>query len=257
LNDGEEILYAQKVLKAVIKNREKSERDELAIKFFNQFSNWLNAFSSTGFNIFIFSLSQEQNLLSQWRSYTPHGKGISLGFSPEIINKIVSENKLKMARCRYSSEDHNEMMNTLLDKMLETFHQNSHDLTAINNPPGQEFHTFLEQFRGDNLQVFSIIKHPAFSEENEWRLISPYYAKYTVEEIKYREGASMLAPYIELTLDRWHDLKQHSHPVFFQSVCLGISQHRTLSFNALQQFLSNQKVSHHTINSNVPYREWV
>lgn len=257
LNDGEEILYALKLLQKVIRDRERAESNSKVFEFLLEFGEWLNAFSSTGFNIFIFSFSQEQNILSQWRSYTPHGKGVSLGFSPEIINQIVSENELKIARCRYSPEEHNEIMNALLGKMLETFNQHSQDLDTTNKPSWEKYHDFLEQFRGDILQVFSVIKHPSFSEEKEWRLISPYFDKYTVEEIKYREGASMLVPYIELKFGRWHNLKQHTHPVFFESVCLGPSQHKRLSYNALQQFLSNQKVSHLTINSNVPYREWI
>lgn len=258
LNDGEEIIYAHRILQKVINERIEKESDERVNNFLSQFIEWLKPFSSAGFNIFIFSLSQEMNSLSQWRSYTPHGKGINLGFSPEIIEKISDENELKVARCRYKPEEHNEIMEALLEKMLETFDGCSDDLnTSVKSkPPGQEFHSFLEDFRGDILQIFSIIKHPAFEEEKEWRLISLYHPEYTVEKIKYREGASMLVPYIELAFDRWHVSDRHTNSSFFESVCLGPSQHENLSYNALQQFLSNQKISFLSRPSRVPYREW-
>ena len=58
----------------------------------------------------------------------------------------------------------------------------------------------MEKFRCDILQVFALIKDPSFREECEWRIISKYYPKYTVPEIKFREGASMLVPYIEIKI---------------------------------------------------------
>lgn len=253
LNDGEEIVYAQKLLIKLIKEK---EAHGIEADFLNQFIEWVKPFNNIPYNMFIFSLSEEQNLLSQWRSYTPHGKGVSIGFSPMAVKNIIKENKLKIAKCRYDNDEHSEIMNILLERMLHTFRNSHPRLDTSKEPHNQEYHKFLEQFRGDILQVFSTIKHPAFKEEKEWRLISKYYPSYVVPEIKYREGASMLVPYTEFRIQRWHDKKEHAHSVYFESVCLGPSQHANLSFNALQNFLSNKKISHVTVNSNVPYREW-
>jgi hypothetical protein len=255
LNDGEEVIYAKKIFKKLVAEKQLQVRGDKA-EFLRQFCEWLEPFSGGAFNLFVFSLSEEQNLLSQWRSYTPHGRGVSIGFSPFIVRKIAEKNSLKIAKCHYERQEHLEVMNALLEKMIVTFDQHFPNIDPKDFPGHQRYHPFLERFRGNILQVFAIIKNPAFKEEQEWRLISGYFPKYTVQEIKYREGASMLVPYIELKLERWHDLPQHSHPVFFESVCLGPSPHSNLSFNALSQFLSNRKVAHMTINSNVPYRKW-
>lgn len=255
LNDGEEIVYAQKLLTNLLKDKLK-EVNGVEETFLNQFIDWLKPFSSIPYNMFIFSLSEEQNLLSQWRSYTPHGKGVSVGFSPMVVENIIKENELKIAKCRYDKDEHNEILYILLGRMLHTFGNRYSEIDISKGPPNQEYHKFLEEFRGDILQVFSTIKHPAFKEEKEWRLISKYYESYVVPDIKYREGASMLVPFIELKIQRWHDNPQHTHSVYFESVCLGPSQHSNLSFNALQNFLSNKRISHMTIGSGVPYREW-
>jgi hypothetical protein len=255
LNDGEEIIYAQKMLRDLI-DEQKSQAHGYKAKYLQQFHEWLGLLSPGFSNLFVFSLSEEQNLLSQWRSYTPHGKGVSIGFSPSVLKKITEENCLKIAKCRYEHREQLEVIKTLLEKMLFTFGQKLTNMDQTKSPKDREYHSFLEQFRGDILRVFAIIKNPAFKEEKEWRLISPYFPKYTIPEIKYREGASMLVPYIELKLKKWHDMPHHTHAVFFESVCLGPSQHADLSVSALSQFLSNMKIAHQTINSRIPYRKW-
>jgi len=255
LNDGEEILYAQKKLISSIEK--KIESSEGNIKgFLIEFSVWLKAFIGGGFNLFAFSLSEEKSQLSQWRSYTPHGKGISIEFTPHIINKIIQKNDLKICRVRYENFEQEEVIESLLEQVISTFLSEERSIETENRPLHQKYLMYLEKFRGDVLQVFSTIKHPAFKEEKEWRLISKYFASYVSPEIKYREGASMLVPYVELKLERYHGIPQHTHAVYFKSVCLGPSAHAGLSFNALSQFLSNQKISHETSNSNIPYREW-
>jgi hypothetical protein len=256
LNDGEEIIYAQKMLKELVSKKQTQARGEES-EFLRQFYEWLGSYSPGGlFNLFVFSLSEEQKLLSQWRSYTPHGKGVSIGFSPLVLRKIAEENSLKIAKCRYNHKEQSEIIRALLEKMLITFNQKLPNIDPSNSPKDKEYYSFLKQFRGDILKIFAIIKNPAFKEEKEWRLISSYFPRYTIPEIKYREGASMLVPYIELKLGRWHDTSYHTHPVFFESVCLGPSQHADLSMGALSQFLSNKKIAHTTVNSMIPYRKW-
>jgi hypothetical protein len=248
LNDSKEVLHAceglQRILPDLAKNNEQNNERE----FLGQFGDWLNSFKGGGYHFFIFSLSEESSLLSQWRSYTPHGKGVSLGFSPAILNQVLQSTGFRIAQCLYRAEEHKELMLSLVEKMLITFRQEQASLNTTHHHPSQKYHEFLEKFRGDILQVFSIIKHPAFSEELEWRIISPYFAKYTIPEIKFREGASMLMPYYEISLPE--------DQILFEKVILGPSEHANLSMNALSAFLSNKKVCNYTINSTIPYRKW-
>ena len=93
LNDSKEILYAcdvlRKVLSQYISDHQNDERE-----FLEQFTKWLETFRINPYHIFIFSLSEERSLLSQWRSYTPHGKGVSIEFTPAIIEKIRQKNDI-------------------------------------------------------------------------------------------------------------------------------------------------------------------
>ena len=249
LNDSKEITHACEVLENVLRPRfvfgNKEDPENI---FLAQFQAWVNDCKNTNFNIFIFSLSEEPSLLSQWRSYTPHGKGVSIGFSAEILKAIQNQSNLRFAKCLYEDYEQEEALGSLIEKMLITFRRELPNIDTSKCHPSQCYHSFLEGFRGDVLQVLSIIKHRAFKEESEWRFISPYYPKYTVPDIKFREGASMIVPYIELPLG---DINPK-----FERIILGPSPHQNLSVQALSMYLSNHGLCNYTENCSIPYREW-
>jgi Protein of unknown function (DUF2971) len=247
LNDSKEILHACDVLGTLLMQREGVvEPDER--EFVKQFREWLETFRRTPYHLFVFSLSEERSLLSQWRSYTPHGKGVSLGFSPAVLNHVLRRPEFRIAKCLYARHEQEALMGSLLEKTLTTFRQRLPDLDAPKAHPSQKYHPFLEEFRKDILQVLAIVKHEAFSEEREWRIVSPYFPKYTVPDVKFREGASMLLPYTELELPR--------DGYLFHEVVLGPSQDANLSMSALATYLSNRGVCNTTVNSMVPLRDW-
>jgi hypothetical protein len=247
LNDSKEILHACDVLGALLRKRDDFV-DRVEREFVQQFDDWLGTFRRDEFHVFVFSLSEVPSLLSQWRSYTPHGKGVSLGFSAAALNHILSKPRFRIAQCLYENREHEDLMGSLLEKMLITFRQRLPDLDTTQAHPSQKYHPFLETFRHDILQVLAIVKHSAFREEREWRIVSPYFPNYTVAEVKFREGASMLLPYTDLSLPIDGNL--------FDEVILGPSQDTNLSFSALANYLSNRGVCNMTVNSQIPLRKW-
>jgi Protein of unknown function (DUF2971) len=249
MNDLAEVTHACDVLKNVITpDFAFGNPPPVEIEFIRQFNELVNTCRNTTYNIFVFSLSEEPSLLSQWRSYMPHGKGVSIGFSGKSLQTITQTSDLRIAKCLYERHEDEEILRSLLDKLLTTFRQENPEPDASIAHRTQSYHPFLEKFRQDLLQVLSIIRHGSFREEKEWRLISPYYATCTIPAIKFRDGASMLVPYIELPLGE-------SKP-YFESVILGPSPHQNLSMSALSMFLSNQNLCNKTENSVIPYREW-
>lgn len=249
LNDSQEIFHACDRLEEVIQPQlAVANLTTEQLEFSKQFLLWVRSFHGNRYNLFVFSLSEEKSLLSQWRSYTPHGKGVSIGFSPELLLRLADENQLKLARCVYTVEEQRELLTSLFQKMLTTFSDRKPAPNLRGSPPECSYFSFLEDFRNEVFQVLAIIKHEAFKEEKEWRLISRYFANYTVPEIDFREGASMLVPYIRLPLGP-------KRPIF-ETVVLGPSPHEELSFSALHMFLANKRLCGSTENSRIPYREW-
>jgi hypothetical protein len=214
----------------------------------SQFGAWAKGYEREKYCLFVFSLSEEESLLSQWRSYTPYGRGVSLALAPDALTRLIELNGLRIGRCVYEADEQFEILSSLAERLIVTFRRLRPLPDPKANPLDTGYYHFLEQFRGDVLQVLALLKHRAFREEREWRLLSPYYPKYTVPEIKFRPGSSLLVPYVELKLG--------PHRPVFDRVTLGPTPHADLSMNALSMFLSNSRLSNHTANGQVPYREW-
>lgn len=250
LNDASEITYARDIIKKEVNKRLARANGEEKT-FLIQFSEWLNCFSETPHHLFIASLSEEKNLLSQWRSYTPHGKGVSIGFEPIALLRKIRAQNFKIAKCIYKASEQEELMSDLLNRLLITFNNELQTYNSSNRHSSQKYFGIMENFLGEILQVFSVIKNPSFCEEKEWRIISPYFSNDTVTQIKFREGASMLLPYIEIDLKDIMDGE-----TIFEEVYLGPTQHIKLSQSTLSDYLSINNVCNVTIESSIPYREW-
>ena len=250
LNDSAEIVFACRLLQNIVKERISNSSHQES-EFLGQLHSWLITFTKTAYHLFVFSLTEEGNLLSQWRSYTPHGKGIAIGFNAQFLVEKVQANNLKIVKCLYESADQKELMTGLLNRILISYNREKATIDTLKPNPSQKYFKFMEKFRGDILQVFAIIKNPAFREEREWRIISKYYAKYTVPEVKFREGACMLVPYIEIPI------KSKTNPKnLFECVILGPTEHNNLAHSALGNYVSNKKVCNNVVSSGIPYREW-
>jgi hypothetical protein len=250
LNDSAEIIFACHLLQDLVKER-LSGASQGEADFLDEFHSWLGSFTNTAYHLFIFSLTEEGNLLSQWRSYTPHGKGVSIGFAAPFLVKKVQEQNLRIAKCLYERDAQRALMNDLLERMLVSFVRERASINTAKFHPTQKYFGFMERFREDILQVFALIKDQAFRGEREWRIISKYYPRYTVPEVKFREGACMLVPYIEIPIGN-----KGNPDLLFERIILGPTEHNNLSHSALSSYLSNKKVCNETVSSGIPYREW-
>jgi hypothetical protein len=96
------------------------------------------------------------------------------------------------------------------------------------------------------LRVLALIKHQAFSEEKEWRLVSNHFADLTNAE--FRPGSSMLTPYLpwELPKDEW----------LFESILLGPTPHPVLAMQSLRAMVTKNKLAKTVLDTEIPYRVW-
>ncbi|KXO13894.1 hypothetical protein AKG98_1639 [Moritella sp. JT01] len=247
MNDSREIVHACETVERVLQSRLAFGRQDEEHECLTQLQKYTEFLSTLSHKLFVFSLSEKPNLLSQWRSYTPHGKGVSLEFSAEKVNYIAKHSDMKIARCIYDEIGQREIITALIERLLVNFRQQLPHMPVFHGHPSQCYSPFLDQYKNDILQVLAIIKDEAFEEECEWRLISPHYPEGNNTNLKFREGASMLVPYIELPL---------GNKPFFSHVRMGPSQHQNLAFEGLMMYLSNENISNSLGNCQIPYREW-
>lgn len=242
LNDSLELLHARDVLGEMLEPGIGNPQPD-GRAFALAFESWLKSlYSSRPHNIFVFSLSQQQSLLSQWRSYTPHGKGVSIGLTSIQVSTFANINRLRLGKCLYDESSQRALLSSLIQELRARF-----DPTMSRSTEGYNAH--FDEYTSEILQTLALIKHKAFEEEQEWRLISNQLPDASTE-ICFRQGdgSAMLVPYIKLNLDT-NDWK-------FDSVTLGPTPHETLARSALLGFLHKSKLCRNVHSGNIPYRKW-
>ena len=135
-----------------------------------------------------FSMSANGNSLGQWRAYCPVGGGYALGiFSDELVRLLRTDERdspWKLVRCRYEKADQEQLLEELVDWAV-------HELS---DAPVNFHQSLWSRF----LVYAAQIKHPDFSEEQEWRLIS---SKLAIGTLSTRATNLSLIPYREIKFD--------------------------------------------------------
>ena len=131
------------------------------------------------FSNFVLCFSEEPDMLSQWRGYANDGKGISIGFSKELLQQKCNEEKsvFRLEKVSYISEERRKKIvrakavsaNRTLKGLrkwivkeitLDDASEDTDGLLLFN------FHGMIQYMMTDSLRY----KQIGFREEKEWRL---------------------------------------------------------------------------------------
>lgn len=251
LNDSAEMKYLADLLRSEAqKRREQNKNDNLLA----QFIDWISHRIPDGHMLFVASLTAQGNLLSQWNRYCPNGKGISIGFAHDLILKCAKGHSYRVGKCIYDIAHQLELCEAILDK-IEALARKRGENGGVSSQrhPLNSFHDIFEEVEDDLLNIAALVKHPSFKEEEEWRLVSPVVKNYVETAIAYREGMSMLIPYMEFPL-----VLESTDSAKIQRIYLGPTPNHNLSMNSLTRYLSRGRVSpkEGAYACGIPYRYW-
>ena len=250
LNDAAEMRHAANLITGEITQR--LGRSQENSKVLRQLRDWLAHRLVEGHILFAASFTENGNLLSQWRGYCPPGKGVSVGFNPDYLAKCAKDNSFEIGKCLYDTSQQREIATTIVDAIQALAAKRGENKDPSKRHPTQSFHDVFELCEDHLLRVAALLKHPSFQEEQEWRIVSPIVKNYRDTPIRYREGISMLVPYIELSLVAPNEAMK------FQHIYLGPTPNINLSMNSLGNYLSRSHVSPREgiTYSQIPYRQW-
>ncbi|WP_187261290.1 DUF2971 domain-containing protein [Pontibacter beigongshangensis] len=278
MNDTTEYIHALKVIKETI----------FKLYDFELKPNLLDVFPSDKLvePIFSFSLSENKDLLSQWRGYCPDG-GYSISFFDEEslgqINRMMEMHNLYIGKCIYYDNltDSKEIEN-FIKKMIIEISPEEYKMKKASLDGNHEEYTRGIYYKAINntFKYAPLIKHSAFSEECEWRIIAGYaesrvilkaptnlkitptgdgftatwnladeYIPFEQQDLKFRQGKSFLIPYIEIPLS------EDDEQVNLTEIVVGPTPHMELAIKSCELLLSknnNVKIS----ASILPYRNW-
>jgi hypothetical protein len=153
---------------------------------------------------FVVSFCEDDDLLSQWRAYG-HRSGFSLGFrlhdgESDLIH-CESGLRTLLRRVVYDPLRQKERLRSLLENFIKLVNDFP-DTPAFDEEHGNHLHAELTLIMIlEFTEWSSTVKHSAFSEEREWRLISFPGLQMGVENpagVQIRATSDLLIPYMVL-----------------------------------------------------------
>jgi hypothetical protein len=250
-SDAAEMKRTAELLRTAIAQR--LERDSAKSRLLVQLSDWLSHRLTDGHMLYVACFTANGNLLSQWRSYCPTAKGVSIGFRPEKITAAATNQSFQVGMCVYDAKTRRQLSETILDMIEEVAQHRGENMDPSKRHPSNSFHDVFEEIEADLLRVAALLKHPSFHEEQEWRIVSTVMTNYIEAPIEYREGPSMLVPFVKFFLPEAADRSLDIEHVF-----LGPTPNVNNSMSSLSRYLSKKGASPRQgiQYCQIPYRAW-
>lgn len=182
-------------------------------------NDFLNCYHINRPNDFFFSLSEESDLLSQWRGYGDDGAGVSIGFNMEYFdlerfipfrNSSLKDN-LGIYQIEYETEDALAHQSKQITEVIE-------EITSKNYTTEEDRQKDIIMDACLLRQYAKSIKNVAFIEEKEWRIAhSPHLGfkndgtldlvmEGATSEMKFRTSKNQIVPYFEYSFSEKKDV---------------------------------------------------
>jgi hypothetical protein len=284
MNDSSELSYAISLIEDTLDEVFSGVTDEALTNLVSNRSGLVNPFEYPGPRPFIACFCEVGDLLSQWRGYGADKAPVSLGLDLATLARVGRLPKGTVLRkVIYEPEEQRRLVRAVVDTWLGTSE------TLLNKKDSSEPSELLpypaiwalQEALAEHHLCF---KHPAFSEEQEWRLIklidfreefrlqdyrraeemlkasrqrmqelgidAPEHPRAWVDmnaegiEIKFRRSALGLVPYVELLLRDRAGIFYERLPLW--EVVQGPTPLPDLSVESLGMFLESQGYASYT-----------
>ena len=196
MNDAEELAYARSSVLDELQVRayeiappdERSadgDRAETLRSIAEELEQSPHGHPSRTYHVYAACFCQNGDLLSQWRAYGGDS-GYAIGFhTSSLLDLCTSLPDVHFEKVTYGLDDARLYLNDMLEAVSQ----------GIAGFPGA---TGNIRLMTRVLPTVAAIKHPAFAEEQEWRLLSTRWG--ASETLRFRPGSVGLVPYVEANL---------------------------------------------------------
>lgn len=152
-------------------------------------------------NLYASCFSEKPDLLSQWRAYAMDGRGVAIGFEQGQLNGLQSD-KMSFLKICYDLEMQRAYARHQAEELYDMVVQ------------GESMEKAVSLIYGRPEIALSIMKNPAFEEEQEWRICMSCAPEQNQEEVRHEEGFC-LSPiqvyYSNYRLISYYDLEFLDH----------------------------------------------
>ena len=137
------------------------------------------------------SFSEERDQLSQWRAYSGEG-GCCLGLSSSLLKDCAERQGFIFGRCTYSHEQCCAVANEILWRLLKRYR---------NSDKSEDAKKELKVKIGIDLAHYGpLLKHRSFSEEKEWRIITPQIG-IGDKRLDFRSSDGKILPFVAVDIE--------------------------------------------------------
>jgi hypothetical protein len=208
---------------------------------------WLHEAMMTGLdqlariNVFVFSLSAERDLLSQWRAYCPEG-GYALGFGLGSLRTLARRAGLLLEPCCYEPTEKNRIIREVVDKFIADW-----KARAPTKPDANIAMDAALDFGEQIVRVGPLLKHTSFAEEREWRLFSPP-TRIDDQRLGFRARGPRIVSHLDVSLESL------GPTVGLDEIVVGPMDGQGLAMDSLLSLTVNRKRQVQIGRSESPYR---
>jgi hypothetical protein len=225
--------------------------------------NSIDSIRSVERTVFVTSFSASKDSLSQWRGYCPVNAGYAIGFDTMSLTECGRELGFHFVPCIYDPTVQKKVVNRAIEATLQLL-ERSENANRFKAAVGRmtaferlvvrvrfDYDIEEELTKGGVTELLGILKAPAFHEEREWRLVGTMNDDEVRGRLRFRQGASMLIPFLSVELAPTMALL----PI--REVWIGPTPHPDLARSALEGLLASKGFEHVTVhNSDAPFRSW-
>jgi hypothetical protein len=235
LNDATEFRFGQQICRREMDRLASTNSDY--IEFIRKLQ------SAIDFEVnspFVTCFCKDGDLLSQWRGYSSHGQGISVGFETGVLRRI---NSARLNKVVYEPRDQADFIFEQIKALADSFLTVGIDLDNADN-----FRALIG-YTGAIERYCVLMKDAAFREENELRLnVADYYVETNGLPVKFRVRNNLVVPYLELDLaDNW--------PALIREIIIGPGPDPELRYKNIMHFLNMLGLNKVSVNlSKCQYR---
>jgi hypothetical protein len=169
--------------------------------------------------VFVSSLSEAKDLLSQWRAYCPTGGGFSIGFDHKLIMRQAKKQNFCLLKCEYDATNQKAICDELIsdgcraaDEAVTTYSKSAapHKYGKKSIQTVGLWHRIIEP----SIRFAPALKNPSFQEEREWRLVrNPFDTPDS--QVRFRPSKYAVIPYREFSL------ADKNRPLHFEEIIIG------------------------------------
>ena len=190
LNDYQELLYAKRMIAdylQVLCDHSQWEPDfKITSGEKKLMRTYVRLFRTLRYipEVFVASFSRAYDSLSQWREYG----GYNVAVSSAALRSCAHRVQGLLVRCVYRESMQMDLVKLLVREMILEYRKREDD-------------DFLREHMVANLlcRLGSLLKHPSFEEEAEWRIVMPYSPE--LDRVEFRRSGRRVVPYVKVDIE--------------------------------------------------------